>query len=84
MSVLLRLLRAYALYAASCSGVSLGGLKWFPCAQACYREGSSCEHFGGYKTINRRPLPFTVTVRPIRATMYLPHTNLSPWYVYGI
>ena len=25
------LLRACALYAASCSGISLGGLKWFPC-----------------------------------------------------
>ena len=28
-------LRACALYAASCSGISLGGLKWFPCVQAC-------------------------------------------------
>ena len=28
-------LRACALYAASCSGISLGGLKWFPCTQAC-------------------------------------------------
>ena len=28
-------LRACALYAASCSGVSLGGLKWFPCVQDC-------------------------------------------------
>ena len=24
-----------ALYAASCSGISPGGLKWFPCEQAC-------------------------------------------------
>ena len=28
-------LRACALYAASCSGISPGGLKWFPCVQAC-------------------------------------------------
>ena len=28
-------LRACALYAASHSGISLGGLKWFPCVQAC-------------------------------------------------
>ena len=28
-------LRACALYAANCSGISLGGLKWFPFVQAC-------------------------------------------------
>ena len=28
-------LRACALYAGSCSGISPGGLKWFPCVQAC-------------------------------------------------
>ena len=28
-------LRASALYAASCSGISPEGLKWFPCVQAC-------------------------------------------------
>ena len=28
-------LRACALYAASCSGISPGGLKWFLCVQAC-------------------------------------------------
>ena len=28
-------LRAYALYAASCSMISPGGLKWFPCVHAC-------------------------------------------------
>ena len=28
-------LRACALYAASCSGISPGGLNWFPCVQAC-------------------------------------------------
>ena len=28
-------LRAYALYTASCSGISPGGLKGFPCVQAC-------------------------------------------------
>ena len=27
--------RACALYAASCSGISPGGLKWFPCVEAC-------------------------------------------------
>ena len=27
--------RDCALYAPSCSGISLGGLKWFPCVQAC-------------------------------------------------
>ena len=29
-------LRACALYAASCSGISPGGLKWCPCVQACW------------------------------------------------
>ena len=28
-------LRACVLYAATCSGISLGELKWFPCVQAC-------------------------------------------------
>ena len=28
-------LRACALYAASCSGIYPRGLKWFPCVQAC-------------------------------------------------
>ena len=28
-------LRARALYSANCSGISLEGLKWFPCVQAC-------------------------------------------------
>ena len=28
-------LRACALCAASCFGISPGGLKWFPCVQAC-------------------------------------------------
>ena len=31
-------LRACALYAASCSGISLGGLKWFPCVQCLLGE----------------------------------------------
>ena len=31
-------LRACALYAASCSGISLGGLKWFLCVQALLGE----------------------------------------------
>ena len=31
-------LRACALYAASCSGISPGGLKWFPYVQSCYWE----------------------------------------------
>ena len=52
--------RACALYAASCSGISQcggispGGLKLFPCVQA-YKGRESCEHLGGYKTINRIP-----------------------------
>ena len=49
-------LRACALYAASCSGMSLGELKWFQWLYRPAREGRSCEHFGGYKTINRKPL----------------------------
>ena len=48
-------LRACALHAASCSGISTGGLKWFPCYRPA-RGGSSCERFGGYKPINRIPL----------------------------
>ena len=52
-------LRACALYAASCSGLSLGGLKWFPCVHACYRGGRLCEHFSEYKTINRIALLLT-------------------------
>ena len=31
-------LRACALYAASCSGISPGGLKWFPCVQCLLGE----------------------------------------------
>ena len=31
-------LRVCALYAASCSGISPGGLKWFPCAQCLLGE----------------------------------------------
>ena len=46
-------LRACALYATSCSGISPVGLKWFPSVQACLRGGRSCEHVGGYKTNNR-------------------------------
>ena len=47
-------LRACVLHATSCSGISPGGLKWFPCVQARpARGGRSCERFGGYKTINR-------------------------------
>ena len=48
-------IRACALYAASCSGISLGGLKWFPICTVPAREGRLCEHFGGYKNINRIP-----------------------------
>ena len=29
-------LKTCALYAANCSGISLGELKWFPCVQDCY------------------------------------------------
>ena len=31
-------LRACALYATSCSGISPGGLKWFPCVQCLLGE----------------------------------------------
>ena len=31
-------LRACALYTANCSGISLGGLKWFPCVQCLLGE----------------------------------------------
>ena len=31
-------LRVCALYAASCSGISPGGLKWFPCVQCLLGE----------------------------------------------
>ena len=31
-------LRVCALYAASCFGISPGGLKWFPCVQCLLRE----------------------------------------------
>ena len=34
-SIYKAVLNACVLYAASCSGISLGGLKWFPCVQAC-------------------------------------------------
>ena len=54
-------LRACVLYAASCSGIAPGGLKWFPCVYRPARGGRSCERFGGYKTINRIPLPYTFT-----------------------
>ena len=47
------MLRACVLYAASCSGISPGGLKWFPCVECLLGGGRSCERFGGYKTINR-------------------------------
>ena len=52
-SIIKVVLRACVLYAASCSGTSLRGLKWCPRVQACW-EGRSCEHFGGYKTIHRK------------------------------
>ena len=51
-----RMPRACALYAASCSGISPGRLKWFRVYRPA-RGGRLCEHFGGYKTINRIPLP---------------------------
>ena len=50
-------LRAGVLYAANCSGISPGGMKWCPCVQASRGGGRSCEHFGGYKAINGIPLP---------------------------
>ena len=53
-------LRVCALYAASCSGISPGGLKWFLYVQCLLGEEGrvSTSDFGGYKTINRIPLPF--------------------------
>ena len=51
-------LRACALYAASCSGISPGRLKWFPCVQCLLEEeGRVSALVHGYKTINRIPLP---------------------------
>ena len=44
-------LRACPLYAANSSGIFLGGVE-----MVSARGGRSCEHFGGYKTINRIPL----------------------------
>ena len=35
LSINKAVLRACALYAASCCGISPGGLKWFPCVHAC-------------------------------------------------
>ena len=52
------MLRACALYAAGCSGISLGGLKRFLCVQACYREGRSCEHFSWI--LDYKPITFLV------------------------
>ena len=47
---------ACALYAASCSGISLGDRNGFRVYRPA-RGRRLCEHFGGYKTINRIPLP---------------------------
>ena len=55
-SIYKAVLRVCALYAASCSGISPGGLKWFVFTVPA-RGGRSWKHFGGYKTINRIPLP---------------------------
>ena len=35
------------------------------------RGGRSCEHFGGYKTINRIPLPLYVTLPPVLSDTWL-------------
>ena len=35
------------------------------------RGGRSCEHFGGYKTINRIPLPLVVVVVVVVVVVYL-------------
>ena len=50
-------LRVCALYAASCSGISPRGIEMVSVCTVPARGGRSCEHFGGYKTINRIPLP---------------------------
>ena len=47
-------LRVCALYAGSCSGISPWGIEM---VSVCAVPGRSCERFGGYKTINRIPLP---------------------------
>ena len=49
-------LRVCALYAARCSGISPGGIEMVSVCTVPARGGRSCEHFGGYKTINRIPL----------------------------
>ena len=54
-------LKVCALFAAKCSGISLGadsnGFRVYRPA----RGERLCEHFGVYKTINLIPLPFTFT-----------------------
>ena len=55
------MLRACVLYAANCSGISLGdwnGVRVYRPA----RGGRSCGHFGGCKTINRIPLPLLLNI----------------------
>ena len=54
-------LRVCALYAASCSEIVPRGIEMVSVCTVPARGGRSCEHFGGYKTINRIPLPFTFT-----------------------
>ena len=49
-------LRACALYAASCSGISLGGIEMVSVCTGLLGEEGRVN--GGYKTINRIPLPF--------------------------
>ena len=42
------------------------------------RGGGSCEHFGGYKTINRIPLPLYITFPEIHS---LTHNKAALLYV---
>ena len=52
------------------------------------RGGRSCEHFGGYKTINRIPLPFHVCLYNIHCPAYsraFSHqyiTVIEPFYTF--
>ena len=62
-------LRACALYAASCSGLSPRGIEMVSVCTVPARGGRSCERFGGYKTINRIPLLYTIS-QSLRSTLH--------------
>ena len=85
-SITKAVLRACALYAASCSGISLGGLKMVYVCTVPSRGGRSCEYFGGYKTINRIPfdtadhLVHTIVTRGGCTRSIFPTTLLASRY----